>query len=63
MRFIKVFDSEVRDELVAAGFRYTVELIGKDKEVYAFADSKDIREYLMQNFADIKLVFSNKLYF
>lgn len=63
MGFIKVFDSAVRDELVAAGFKYTVEKLAKDKETYAFPDGKEIREYLMQNFADSKLVFSNKLYF
>ena len=63
MGFIKVFDSAVRDELVTAGFKYVVEKLAKDKEVYAFSDSKELREYLMQNFADNKLVFSNKLYF
>lgn len=63
MGFIKVFDSAVRDELVAAGFKYTVEKLAKDKDVYAFSDSRELREYLMQNFADNKLVFSNKLYF
>ena len=63
MGFIKVFDLAVRDELATAGFKYTVERIAKDKEAYAFADSKEIREYLMQNFTDNKLIFSNKLYF
>lgn len=63
MGFIKVFDSAVRDELVAAGFKYTVERVAKDKEAYAFVDGKELREYLMRNFSDDKLVFSNKLYF
>lgn len=63
MGFIKVFDLAVRDELVNAGFKYMVEHYDKDKEVYAFTDSKELREYVMQNFADNKLVFSNKLYF
>ena len=63
MGFIKVFDPAVRDELVSAGFKYTVEYLSKGNEVYAFLDGKEIREYLMQNFADNKTVFSNKLYF
>lgn len=63
MGFIKVFDPAVRDELVNAGFKYMVEHYDKDEEVYAFTDSKELREYLMQNFSDNKLVFSNRLYF
>lgn len=63
MGFIKVFDPVVRDELATAGFKYMVERLTADKEVYAFPDSKELREYVMQNFSDNKLVFSNKLYF
>ena len=63
MGFVKVFDSAVRDELVAAGFKYTVEHLKNKEEIFAFVDSKEIREYLMKNFSDVKLVFSNKLYF
>ena len=63
MGFIKVFDPAVRDELAAAGFKYTVERLKHNEEAFSFADSKEIREYVNQNFSNVKLVFSNKLYF
>ena len=63
MGFIKVFDPVVRDELVTAGFNYTIEHFDKDKEVYAFADSKELREFLMQNYSDNKFTFSKRLCF
>lgn len=63
MGFIKVFDSAVRDELAAAGFKYTVERLKNNEEAFSFADSKEIREYVNQNFSNVKLVFSNMLYF
>ena len=63
MGFIKLFDPAVRDELAAVGFKYTVERMKNNEEVFSFIDSKEIREYLNQNFSDIKLVISNKLYF
>ena len=63
MGFIKLFDPAVRDELVAVGFKYTVERMKNNEEVFSFLDSKELREYLMKNFSDVKLVISNKLYF
>ncbi len=63
MGFIKLFDPAVRDELAAAGFKYTVERLKNNEEYFSFLDSKELREYLMKNFSDVKLVFSNKLYF
>ena len=63
MGFVIVFDPAVRDELVAAGFKYTVERLKNNEYAFSFADSKEIREFVNQNFSNTKLLFSNKLYF
>ena len=63
MAFIKITNPAIRDELSAAGFMYITEQISKDKEIYAFADCKQIRKLLAENYASEKYFISNKLCF
>lgn len=64
MKFIKVLEPKLQEELAGLGFSYTKEKIG-DKQVYAFADSGELREYIVSHYSDVKGVcyFSDKLFF
>ena len=45
MNFIKVLDPKLQQEFADLGFSYTIENFG-DKQIYAFADSKELKEYI-----------------
>ena len=63
MGFIKVLNPAIRDELSKAGFNYITENIGKGKESYAFADCKELRRILMEQYAKEEYFFSSRLCF
>lgn len=64
MNFIKVLEPALQQEFASKGFSYTIEYLG-DKQVYAFADSKELREYIASKYASTKGVcyFGDKLFF
>lgn len=63
MGFIKIINPAIRDELSKAGFNYITENIGKGKKCYAFADCKELRKILMEQYAGEKYFFSDRLCF
>lgn len=64
MKFIKVLEPKLQEELAGLGFSYTIEQIG-EKQIYAFADCKELREHIAKNYSDTKNVcfFGDKLFF
>ena len=64
MKFIKVLEPKLQEELANLGFSYTAEKLG-GKQVFAFADSKELRQYIIGKYSDIKGVyyFDDKLFF
>ena len=64
MKFIKVLDPNLQKEFADMGFNYTIEQIG-GKQVFAFTDSKELREHIIGKYADVKSVcyFDDKLFF
>lgn len=64
MNFIKVLDPKLQQEFADLGFSYTIENFG-DKQIYAFADSKELKEYIASKYSDIKSVcfFGERLFF
>ena len=64
MNFIKVLDPKLQEEFAAMGFKYTTESWG-DKQVYAFADSKDLRKVISEKYSNTKGIcfFGDKLFF
>ena len=64
MKFIKVLDPKLQQELADLGFSYTIENFG-DKQIYAFADSEELREHIASKYSSIKSVcfFGDKLFF
>lgn len=64
MKFIKVLEPKLQEEFASLGFNYTIEKLG-DKQIYAFADSGELRNYISSHYANAKGVcyFSDKLFF
>lgn len=64
MKFIKVLEPKLQKELADLGFNYTIEKNG-DKQVFAFADSGELREYIASHYGSIQGVcyFGDKLFF
>lgn len=64
VKFIKVLEPELQKEFADLGFNYTIEQIG-DKQVFAFTDSKELRQYIASKYANTKGVcyFDDKLFF
>lgn len=64
MKFIKILDPILQKELVDMGFNYIIENLG-NKQVFAFADSKELRKHILTKYSDIRSVcyFDDKLFF
>lgn len=64
MKFIKVLEPKLQQELADLGFNYTIENLG-DKQVFAFADSGELREYIASKYGSVQGVcyFGSKLFF
>lgn len=63
MEFVKIFDKTIADDLFSKGFCFTKETISKDKVVYSFENSKELRKYMSTKYANCQKAFSNKLFF
>lgn len=63
-KFIKVLEPKLQEELANLGFSYTIEKLG-DKQVFAFTNSVELKEYIASKYADIKGIcyFDDKLFF
>ena len=64
MKFIKVLEPKLQEEQANLGFSYTTEKLG-DKQVFAFADSNELRQYIASKYSDIKGIcyLDDKLFF
>ena len=64
VKIIKILNPSLQKELADMGFNYTIENLG-NKQVFAFADSKELREHIISKYADVKSVcyFDDKLFF
>lgn len=62
MNFIKVLNPELAQKLINMGFKYTKEQIA-NKEVYAFAESEEIKKILSENYCREDFFICNKLCF
>lgn len=62
--FKKVFEPKLQKELADLGFSYTIETDG-DKQIYVFADTKELQEYLSEKYSDEQwyYVTTNRLCF
>jgi hypothetical protein len=63
-KFIKVLEPKLQQEFADLGFSYTIEKLG-DKQIFAFADSKELRKYIASKYANTKGIcyFDDKLFF